>query len=183
MSHFDEAYLKTMGHEGGYTNDPDDPGAETYRGISRKWNPDWRGWKIIDQYRRLSSDLAPMLEGNNQLQGLVKEFYHAEFWLPLRCDSMPRSVAAELFDTAVNVGKENAVEMLQHSLNILNRNEKLFEDLERDGTVGPVTLSAIQRVSDKRLVKCMNGFQFCHYAGIYDGNPKMEKFVGWVDRT
>ena len=46
MANFEEAYYKTMGHEGGYTDDPSDVGGETYKGIARTYNPDWDGWTV-----------------------------------------------------------------------------------------------------------------------------------------
>lgn len=46
---FLKSYDILIKHEGGYVNDPDDKGGETYKGIARKFNPDWKGWKIIDK--------------------------------------------------------------------------------------------------------------------------------------
>ena len=40
-----------MEHEGGYVDDRDDRGGETYRGISRNNFPDWKGWKKIDGFK------------------------------------------------------------------------------------------------------------------------------------
>lgn len=39
MADFQESFRIAMGHEGGYSKDPDDAGGETYKGISRKFNP------------------------------------------------------------------------------------------------------------------------------------------------
>ena len=39
MADFNDAFDETMGHEGGYVNDSNDAGGETYRGISRRFNP------------------------------------------------------------------------------------------------------------------------------------------------
>ena len=51
MSDFDRAYAFTMGSEGEYQNDPIDPGGETWCGISRRANPDWPGWSIVDRIK------------------------------------------------------------------------------------------------------------------------------------
>ena len=48
MANFIKSYEITCKHEGGYSFDPDDAGGETYKGISRRFNPQWSGWKIID---------------------------------------------------------------------------------------------------------------------------------------
>ena len=52
MADFRLAYKKIEAAEGGYVNDPDDKGGETYKGISRKANPDWDGWISIDQIKK-----------------------------------------------------------------------------------------------------------------------------------
>ena len=48
MASFGEAFEHTMGMEGGYANDPQDVGGETFMGVSRVYNPGWYGWTIID---------------------------------------------------------------------------------------------------------------------------------------
>lgn len=52
MANFKIALDKVLSREGGYINDPDDKGGETYKGISRKYNPDWKGWRIIDNTKK-----------------------------------------------------------------------------------------------------------------------------------
>ena len=52
MANFEDAYKKLLIKEGGYVHDSDDSGGETYRGISRRYNPTWEGWDIIDTYKR-----------------------------------------------------------------------------------------------------------------------------------
>ena len=47
MANFNQAFKKVMSAEGGYVNDPDDPGGETYKGVARKMNPRWSGWAIV----------------------------------------------------------------------------------------------------------------------------------------
>ena len=43
MANFDEAFALTMKSEGGYANNPNDTGGETYKGVSRKNHPKWNG--------------------------------------------------------------------------------------------------------------------------------------------
>ena len=52
MAYFGDAFKKLSIKEGGYVNDKDDAGGETYRGISRKYNPTWQGWTMIDSYKK-----------------------------------------------------------------------------------------------------------------------------------
>ena len=55
MANFDIEFDKLIFTEGGYVNDPDDAGGETYLGISRKHNPKWDGWKKIDSFKYISN--------------------------------------------------------------------------------------------------------------------------------
>ena len=48
MANFNEEFKKVILVEGGYVNDPDDAGGETYLGISRRYNPNSKIWNIID---------------------------------------------------------------------------------------------------------------------------------------
>ena len=68
MANFDAAYQKTAAHEGGYVNDPDDAGAETYKGISRRFNPSWIGWAKIDEMKVNVENFSQNLEGDAELQ-------------------------------------------------------------------------------------------------------------------
>ena len=52
MANFNIEFEKLILAEGGYVNDSDDAGGETYLGISRKNNPNWSGWKLIDSIKK-----------------------------------------------------------------------------------------------------------------------------------
>ena len=73
---FLEAFAFIKGHEGHYANDVSDRGGETYTGITRKWNRDWKGWKFIDQ--------AKPLRQNDSVGGLVPHYvldYYLTIWV------------------------------------------------------------------------------------------------------
>ena len=68
MADFDKALRKLLAIEGGYVNDPGDPGGETYKGVARRYNASWPGWSRIDAAKRrkgfpgsLARDAAPTL--------------------------------------------------------------------------------------------------------------------------
>jgi lysozyme family protein len=52
MSDFNTAYNLTMGIEGGYANDPNDHGGQTWKGIAQKMHPQWAGWLIIEAAKK-----------------------------------------------------------------------------------------------------------------------------------
>jgi len=52
MADFNQALQMVLQNEGGYVNDPNDPGGETYKGIARKMNSNWIGWQLIDLQKK-----------------------------------------------------------------------------------------------------------------------------------
>lgn len=192
MADFKTAYTKTAVVEGGYANDPDDRGDETYKGIARKMDPTWKGWPIIDDIKRRVPNSAAHInaaaEGNGQLQGTVIDYYKRNYWDVLNLDHIEdQRVANELYDTGVNMGIGRAGLFFQRVLNAMNRNGSLFSDLKLDGQVGPNTLTAFNALSasDKifvwRLLNCLQGEK---YISICEANPVQEKFMrSWASRV
>lgn len=199
MDKFLLAYQNTMSYEGGYSNDPDDRGGETYKGISRNTWPQWEGWKTIDIYTTKYSGeaLDAKLASNKPLQSLVSEFYKLRYWMPNNCDAFDGAVFQELFDTGVNQGTASAATYLQKALNKLNRNQEDYPDLEVDGKIGAVTIGAYNsymatarfkfRNADKLirwLIRWMNYYQLQRYDRISNNDLSQEKFVpGWTERA
>jgi len=185
MANFKEAFEKTMGHEGGYGNDPDDVGGETYKGISRVYNPGWSGWSIIDSAKS-AGGFPGSLKTYTGLQPAVESFYKERYWDVNRLDSFPQSVAEEMFDTGVNMGVGRAGRFLQRTLNYLNRNGKLYGDLDVDGKIGPASLNAMAACKgDERVILAMlNTLQGMHYMDYMDKSPSQRKYArGWFKRV
>ena len=181
---FIDAYNALLHSEGGYVNDPDDKGGETYKGIARKFNPNWPGWPIIDEYKMKHIDFKSLLGGDEKLTLAVKEFYKTMYWDKFKGDDLPYIIAEELFEQSVNLGTwKTAGINLQKALNLLNRNGKLFADLVVDGFIGTKTLRTVKLVKPRRLLKVLNGLQFMRYYELDTKNPSLEKYVGWFDRT
>lgn len=179
---FERAFAATMQHEGGYVNNPQDPGGETYMGIARNHHPKWAGWKIIDDCLKHGEPLS-LADG---LADAVREFYKDNFWTPLQCrliDPVSEEVAAELFESSVNCGPKNGVKFLQRALNALNSRGKLWPDLVVDGAIGPKTMHAVLTCLTRRpasiLVKCQNGEQYSYYKSW----SKHRDFPGVFERT
>jgi lysozyme family protein len=115
----DEAIDLILKHEGGYANDPRDPGGETKYGISKRAHP--------------NEDIA------NLTVERAREIYQQEYWNPTAArihDIAPR-LAVVLFDAAVNQGKGFAVQALQGVLHV-----------KQDGIIGPMTIAALQEALD-----------------------------------
>lgn len=115
MAHFDEEFEKVILAEGGYVNDPDDAGGETYLGISRKNNPKWDGWISIDQLKKYHpKDFKKLLKQTSELTAKAKRLYKENYWDVLELDDIPsQGIAHQLFDTAVNMGVSSAIRIAQ----------------------------------------------------------------------
>ena len=118
MADFKHSYDKTAINEGGYANDPDDNGGETWKGIARKMHPRWPGWQIIDIIK-LGPNFKKKLADNGPLQALVLEFYKKEFWDRVKGDQLDnQEVADSLYDSSVNMGVKAAIILIQRSLGL-----------------------------------------------------------------
>ncbi len=187
---FDKAYEITRKHEGGYVNDPDDMGGETYKGISRRYHPSWPGWAVIDSLKN-SSDFPNRLYRIPGLQVDVEMFYRAKVWDLFWGDDvsgLEPAIACEMFDTSVNLGVHRAVGFLQLSLNVFNRNELLYDDLVVDGMFGYKTYFALKSYLRKDhpgfLLKALNVLQGYHYIEFMKQSPIQEKHGrGWFERV
>jgi lysozyme family protein len=84
--------------EGGYVNDPRDPGGETNFGISKRAYPD------LD-IRGLTEDDA-------------RAIYKRDYWDTVRGDSLPPIIAVAVFDAAVNQGRNPAIQLLQRAVGV-----------------------------------------------------------------
>jgi lysozyme family protein len=96
MLTFDQAFDRLFTSEGGYSNDPRDPGGETNWGISKRAYP-------TVEIRTLTREEA-------------KAIYLRDFWARIGADSLPSSVVYQVFDFAVNSGIETAVRYLQRAI-------------------------------------------------------------------
>jgi len=90
---FDTAFEKVVGHEGGISNHPDDPGGLTKYGISKRAYP--------------NEDIAAMTLDH------AKAIYHRDYWGPAGCDALPDGARYAHFDMAVNSGVKAAIKALQ----------------------------------------------------------------------
>jgi len=86
---------------------------------------------------------------------------------------------------SVNLGKSRTKKMLQKALNVLNRNERDYEDLVVDGILGNKTFNAYRIVNKHNLLKTLGGLQFMHYYQLAESGSKgQEKFFnGWLKRV
>ena len=186
-SSFKRAFgLIIEGYEGEYSNDKDDPGGETYKGISRNMNKDFEGWKIIDGYKG-RKNYPELLKTDDKLQSLVMDFYKKNYWDAFEGDILDDETGEEMFDQSVNLGIKRAIEHLQRSINILNDRQTLYNDVKVDGIIGDQTTGAYFKccdmVKEEMLVNVMNMFQAKYYIELMEKRNVFEKFVGLFKRV
>jgi len=119
VANYKSAIGKVLKSEGGYSNDPDDGGGETYKGISRRFWPQWLGWTIIDALKKESKfpkkpTTPNEIEIDVQLQYEVQMFYYEQFWVKIGGDKISNQGIADLLvDSAVNEGIKPAIKRAQ----------------------------------------------------------------------
>jgi lysozyme family protein len=171
----DDLIDEVIGREGGYSNHPADRGGPTRWGVTEAvarahgFAGDMRGFpreEAVAVYRRL-------------------------YWLRPGFDRVaelaPR-LAAELFDTGVNMGPEVAAGFLQRALNALNRGASDYPDIPIDRRIGDATLAALRGFLARRgpagetvLLKAVEALQGERYLRLAEQRPANEAFLyGWL---
>jgi len=112
MADFITAYNRTGKFEGGYVNDPNDNGGETYFGIARKSHPNWEGWSIIDSQKKKVGFPKNLSDKRSSLVTLEQKFYKTNYWDIVWGDKIKNQfVANDMYDTAVNMGCGTSVKL------------------------------------------------------------------------
>lgn len=111
MADFLIAYKKTGGFEGGWNHVVNDRGGETYKGISRKFWPQWPGWRIVDKKKPLKHGA---IIKDPELERLVQAFYKKQFWDVVSGDNIEdQNTANTLYDFGVNAGHGRSIQNIQ----------------------------------------------------------------------
>jgi lysozyme family protein len=161
--------------EGGFVDHSDDPGGATRWGITQAVA---RADGYTGDMRLLSRDRAAAI-------------YRRHYWCGPCFDavaSRATALAAELFDTGVNMGPAVAAAFLQRALNALNRGASDYPDIAADGAIGPRTLAALDgflarrgRVGETVLLKAVEALQGERYLSLAERRPAAEAFLyGWL---
>ena len=156
MSKFDDIIEAVLHHEGGYVNDPKDPGGETNYGIAKRSHPD--------------------VDIKNLTREGAKEIYKEVYWDKNKVESLPEELWHIYFDMCVNQGKSRAVKIIQRAVNGKGGS------LTVDGGMGPMTIAAIgkSRVELNRV----RAYRVKYYADLVTKKPDLERFYfGWFKRA
>lgn len=165
-----------IAREGGYVDHPADRGGATCFGITQA-------------VARAQGYAGPMRQlPRNEAAAIYKRIY----WLRPAFDRVgtrSAAIAAELFDTGVNMGPSVAATFLQRALTALNRNGSDYPDLVPDGRIGPHTLAALDAFLNLRgkangetvLLRALEALQGERYLRLAERRPANEAFLyGWL---
>lgn len=165
--------------EGGYSNNPKDPGGETNHGVTVA---------VAKSHKEV---LASEYGWDGSMKGLTKEMA-AEIYIDdymikpkfIEFASISPAITHKLVDAGVNAGVSRSSRWLQASLNDLSRNGKDYPKIQVDGKVGAGTISAYRALQKKRgkvatckaVIKLLDGKQLNHYTSL-----NMPDFTyGWI---
>ncbi|MEM9344466.1 MAG: holin-associated N-acetylmuramidase [Pseudomonadota bacterium] len=134
MPTVEEIAEEIVAREGGYVNDPDDPGGATKHGVT------------IHTMRRLGLDLTgdgrvTSADVTRLTQRQARDIFIDHYFRRPRIDRLPGALQATVFDMQVNAGS-NAIKILQRLLGMMG------EPVKVDGTLGPQTIGSAHRAAD-----------------------------------
>lgn len=173
MADFTQAFQLMIAHEGGYVNDPDDPGGETYKGIARKIHSKWNGWTTVDMLKR-QTGFPANLDKEAELQFAVSDFYRITFWDPMLGDQITdQHVANSIFDFGVNAGLGTSASLAQ-----------MVVGAKTDGVIGPKSIATINAFNSEHFLAAFTIAKIARYITIVKKRPTSQKyFYGWVRRA
>jgi lysozyme family protein len=130
---FPQALQKVLVEEGGYSNNPHDPGGATDHGI------------IQTEYNHYRVQHGmPMQNVQSITDSEVSDIYLHSYWLASRCDLLPPGVSLVVFDGAVNSGVHESALWLQRAVGAT-----------ADGIIGPKTIAAANSQDRDTLIDAL----------------------------
>lgn len=157
MASFALALPYVLRHEGGWSDDPDDPGGATMHGIT------------LETAKRHGITTKEALRAITPEQEAA--IYREDYW---RFDGIEsQRVATKLFDMAVNMGLRTAVKLLQRGL-----------EIQADGVFGPKTEFEVNHRLPDVVLEILVEESRRHYLDICIARPKSKKYLdGWMARA
>ncbi len=169
-----------VAREGGYVNDPADPGGPTKYGIT------------LSTLRRLGLDLnrdgkVDLADLRRMSRRKAREIFIRDYFFRPRIDMLPEALQPSVFDMYVNAGA-NAVRILQRLLNDMGHKVKI------DGLIGPQTARAAQLAAEEAPAHLADAYGIArrnYYYALADRYPALRKFArrrdggkgGWIRRA
>lgn len=154
---FKTALQALLKHEGGFVNNPKDPGGMTNLGVTKAVWEDYLGHPVSEaDMRSLTAEkVSPM--------------YKQKYWDASKCNALPSGIDYLVFDFAVNAGVGRSIKTLQKALSV-----------PEDGLIGPVTLHNISIMDSGELVSRFSEAKEDFYKSLKTFNTFGK---GWLNRS
>jgi lysozyme family protein len=156
-SNWQKSFELMLKSEGGYVNNPADPGGMTNLGVTKATWENWVG--------RASDE--------NEMRSLTPEkvepMYKKKFWDAVRGDELPVGLDYLLFDYAVNAGAGRSIKTLQSAVGVTP-----------DGGFGPLTMAAVQAIKPQDLIERFSQAKEDFYRSLNTFNVFGK---GWLNRV
>ena len=162
--------------EGGYVDNPNDPGGRTNHGVTEQVARD-SGFQGRMQDLPQIDAIRIYLEKYIERPG-YGPLVELDFWF-----------AEEIIDVGVNAGQSRASRWAQESLNHYNNRGRDYRNIAEDGRFGPASVAAYRSLQAKRgrklacqlMIKALDAKQAQHYMRLAGNDSKFEEFmVGWM---
>lgn len=158
VNNFPTCLAFTLQQEGGWSNNPNDPGGCTMKGVTLAAFQQWKNDTSLT-----CADLSNITSDD------VSDLYQQNYWTPVSGDDLPAGVDLMTWDMAVNAGVGGSAKLLQASVGVTI-----------DGGIGPETLAAVTAANPVTLINALAQHQSQYYQSLstfkYFG-------TGWLNRV
>ena len=157
INNWPQCFALVLKNEGGYVDNPADPGGATNLGCTKA---------VWEQYigRSVTKDDIKALTPND-----VMPLYKAKYWDTIKGDDLPEGVDYAVFDFAINSGPSRAAKALQSVLSVTV-----------DGQIGPATLRALETANPREVATAVCEARLTFLQGL----PTFPTFgKGWSNRV
>jgi lysozyme family protein len=158
---FDKCLPVILNNEGGFSNNPADPGGPTNHGITQR---------VYDEYRKQKGLVLQSVKFITDIE--TSDIYYTKYWLPMNLeDILDELLVLQVFDMGVNAGTGTSIKILQRMVKTTD-----------DGKIGPNTLRAIEDY-DGKIAKDFIVRRKLFYLALVKAKPALKKFLnGWLNR-
>lgn len=178
MATFEKAIPRILLHEGGYVNNPSDPGGHTNYGITLGL--------IQDLHLDLNHDgTINYVDIKGMSVEDAKSIYRRQWWDKYQYGTInDQTLATKVFDFSVNMGSSRAHKLLQQAINSVTGG-----CLVVDGILGSSTFRVINEAlktpeQQQKVLDAYSNAVWAFYTSLAEKNPKLKTFLrGWRNRA
>tara|TARA_B100000902_G_scaffold399819_1_gene472749 strand:- start:3433 stop:3960 length:528 start_codon:yes stop_codon:yes gene_type:complete len=161
LSNYIAGLEMVLGHEGSFSDDPDDRGGATMMGVTQKVYEEWMGREVTkDEMREMPREH-------------IDQIYKDNYWDVIQADLLPGGLDIAVFDLAINAGTGRSAKILQ---SIVGAKE--------DGAIGSRTIEKVMQHNPSDVLEKFTKKRKEFYDSIVKNNPSQKKFIkGWTRRN